>query len=131
MSATQWKNKEIGFNQLNKEIKDYPNSVLFGSKSQEEIVVAVLGACAHVLKSNVSKDLLTAMDTLNNLFNKFSSIKPEGNLKIDFDKYVHDCIRLLIDHIGDPNYKLNERLENTLLEFGNYAIIWILFYSSI
>ena len=121
--ATQWKNKEIGFNQLNKEIKDYPNSVLFGSKSQEEIVVAVLGACAYVLKSNVSKDLLTAMDTLNNLFNKFSTIKPEGNLKIDFDKYVHDCIRLLIDHIGDPNYKLNERLENTLLEFGNYAII--------
>ena len=30
--ATQWKNKEIGFNQLNKEIKDYPNSTLFGSK---------------------------------------------------------------------------------------------------
>ena len=29
LSATQWKNKEIGFNQLNKEIKDYPNSVLF------------------------------------------------------------------------------------------------------
>ena len=71
--ATQWKNKEIGFNQLNKEIKDYPNSTLFGSKSPEEIVVAVLGACAYVLKSNVSKDLLTAMDTLNNLFNKFSS----------------------------------------------------------
>ena len=121
--ATQWKNKEIGFNQLNKEIKDYPNSTLFGSKSPEEIVVAVLGACAYVLKSNVSKDLLTAMDTLNNLFNKFSSIRPEGTLKSDFDKYVHDCIRLLIDHIGDPNYKLNERLENTLLEFGNYSII--------
>ena len=121
--ATQWKNKEIGFNQLNKEIKDYPNSVLFGNKSPEEIVVAVLGACAYVLKSNVSKDLLTAMDTLNNLFNKFSTIKPEGTLKSDFDKYVHDCIRLLIDHIGDPNYKLNERLENTLLEFGNYSII--------
>ena len=112
--ATQWKNKEI---------KDYPNSVLFGNKSPEEIVVAVLGACAYVLKSNVSKDLLTAMDTLNNLFNKFSTIKPEGTLKSDFDKYVHDCIRLLIDHIGDPNYKLNERLENTLLEFGNYSII--------
>ena len=63
------------------------------------------------------------MDTLNNLFNKFSTIKPEGTQKIDFDKYVHDCIRLLIDHVGDPNYKLNERLENTLLEFGNYAII--------
>ena len=121
--ATQWKNKEIGFNQLNKEIKDYPNSVLFGNKSPEEIVVAVLGACAYVLRSNISKDLLTAMDTLNNLFNKFSSIKPEGTQKIDFDKYVHDCIRLLIDHIGDPNIKLNERLENTLLEFGNYAII--------
>ena len=121
--ATQWKNKEIGFNQLNKEIKDYPNSVLFGNKSPEEIVVAVLGACAYVLKSNVSKDLLTAMDTLNNLFNKFSTIKPEGTQKSDFDKYVHDCIRLLIDHIGDPNYKLNERLENTLLEFGNYSII--------
>ena len=122
-SKPQWKNKEIGFNQLNKEIKDYPNSTLFGSKSPEEIVVAVLGACAYVLKSNVSKDLLTAMDTLNNLFNKFSSIRPEGTLKSDFDKYVHDCIRLLIDHIGDPNYKLNERLENTLLEFGNYSII--------
>ena len=121
--ATQWKNKEIGFNQLNKEIKDYPNSVLFGSKSPEEIVVAVLGACAYVLRSNISKDLLTAMDTLNNLFNKFSSIRPEGTLKSDFDKYVHDCIRLLIDHIGDPNIKLNERLENTLLEFGNYSII--------
>ena len=121
--ATQWKNKEIGFNQLNQDIKDYPNSALFGSKSPEEIVVAVLGACSYVLKSNVSKDLLTAMDTLNNLFNKFNSIKPEGTLKSDFDKYVHDCIRLLIDHIGDPNYKLNERLENTLLEFANYSII--------
>ena len=56
--ATQWKNKEIGFNQLNKEIKDYPNSVLFGNKTPEEIVVAVLGACAYVLRSNISKDLL-------------------------------------------------------------------------
>ena len=121
--ASQWKNKEIGFNQLNKEIKDYPNSKLFGSKSPEEIVVAVLGACAYVLKSNISKDLLTAMDTVNNLFNKFSSIKPEGTLKSDFDKYVHDCIRLLIDHIGDPNIKLKERIENTLLEFANYSII--------
>ena len=36
---------------------------------------------------------------------------------------MHDCIRLLIDHIGDPNIKLKERLENTLLEFGNYSII--------
>ena len=88
--ASQWKNKEIGFNQLNKEIKDYPNSKLFGSKSPEEIVVAVLGACAYVLKSNISKDLLTAMDTVNNLFNKFSSIKPEGTLKSDFDMIVLD-----------------------------------------
>ena len=53
----------------------------------------------------------------------FQIIKPEGTLKSDFDKYVHDCIRLLIDHIGDPNIKLKERLENTLLEFGNYSII--------
>jgi len=63
------------------------------------------------------------MDAINHLFNKFSSIKPEGMLSINFDKYVHDCIRLLIDHIGDPNLKLKERLENTLLEFANYSII--------
>ena len=121
--AQQWKNKDLGFQQLNKEIKDYPNSMIFGSKSPEEIVVACLGACAYVLRSNISQSLLAAMDLINNLFNKFSSIKPEGLLKSDFDKYVHDCIRLLIDHIGDPNIKLKERLENTLLEFGNYSII--------
>ena len=121
--AQQWKNKELGFQKLNAEIKDYPNSVILGSKSPEEIVVACLGACAYVLRSNISQALLAAMDLINNLFNKFSSIKPEGLLKSDFDKYVHDCIRLLIDHIGDPNIKLKERLENTLLEFGNYSII--------
>ena len=121
--AQQWKNKELGFQQLNKEIRDYPNSMVFGSKSPEEIVVACLGACAYVLRSNISQVLLAAMDLINNLFNKFSNIKPEGILKGDFDKYVHDCIRLLIDHIGDPNIKLKERLENTLLEFGNYSII--------
>ena len=121
--AQQWKNKEVGFQQLNKEIKDYPNSMVFGSKSPEEIVVACLGACAYVLRSNISQSLLASMDLIINLFNKFSNIKPEGFLKGDFDKYVHDCIRLLIDHIGDPNIKLKERLENTLLEFGNYSII--------
>ena len=121
--AQQWKNKELGFQKVNSEIKDYPNSVVFGSKSPEEIVVACLGACAYVLRSNISQALLAAMDLINNLFNKFSNIKPEGLLKSDFDKYVHDCIRLLIDHIGDPNIKLKERLENTLLEFGNYSII--------
>ena len=121
--AQQWKNKELGFQKVNAEIKDYPNSVVFGSKSPEEIVVACLGACAYVLRSNISQALLAAMDLINNLFNKFSNIKPEGLLKSDFDKYVHDCIRLLIDHIGDPNIKLKERLENTLLEFGNYSII--------
>ena len=121
--AQQWKIKETGFNKLNKEIKDYPNSALLGSKSPEEIVVACLGACAYVLRSNISQSLLAAMDLINILFNKFSNIKPEGFLKGDFDKYVHDCIRLLIDHIGDPNIKLKERIENTLLEFGNYSII--------
>ena len=121
--AQQWKNKELGFQQLNKEIKNYPNSMVFGSKSPEEVVVACLGACAYVLKSNISQALLAAMDVINNLFNKFSNIKPDGTLTSDFDKYVHDCIRLLIDHIGDPNIKLKERLENTLLEFGNYSII--------
>lgn len=121
--AQQWKNKELGFSQLNKEISDYPNSSLFGNKSPEEIVVACLGACSYILKSNISQVLLAAMDLINNLFNKFSNIKPDGMLKNDFDKYVHDCIRLLIDHIGDPNIKLKERIENTLLEFGNYSII--------
>jgi centrosomal protein CEP104 len=121
--AQQWKNKELGFQQLNKEIQDYPNSMVFGSKSPEEIVVACLGACAYIFRSNISQALLGAMDVINNLFNKFSNIKPDGMLKNDFDKYVHDCIRLLIDHIGDPNIKLKERLENTLLEFGNYSII--------
>jgi hypothetical protein len=121
--AQQWKNKELGFSQLNKEINDYPNSSLFGNKSPEEIVVACLGACSYILKSNISQVLLAAMDLINNLFNKFSNIKPDGMLKNDFDKYVHDCIRLLIDHIGDPNIKLKERIENTLLEFGNYSII--------
>ena len=120
---TQWKIKESGFNKLNKEIKDYPNSALLGNKSAEEIVVACLGACAYVLRSNISQSLLAAMDLINSLFNKFSSIKPDGVLKIDFDKYVNDCIRLLIDHIGDQNIKLKERIENTLLEFGNYSII--------
>jgi centrosomal protein CEP104 len=119
----QWKIKETGFNKLNKEIKDYPNSAVLGNKSPEEIVVACLGVCAYVLRSNISQSLLAAMDLINSLFNKFSSIKPDGMLKADFDKYVHDCIRLLIDHIGDPNIKLKERLENTLLEFGNYSII--------
>ena len=121
--AQQWKIKETGFNKLNKEIKDYPNSALFGNKTPEEIVVACLGACSYVLRSNISQCLLAAMDLINSLFNKFSNIKPDGLLKNDFDKYVHDCIRLLIDHIGDPNIKLKERLENTLLEFGNYSII--------
>ena len=120
---SQWRIIETGFAKLNKEIKDYPNSAIFGNKSPEEIVVACLGACAYVLRSNISQSLLAAMDLINCLFNKFSSIKPDGMLKVDFDKYVHDCIRLLIDHIGDPNIKLKERLENTLLEFGNYSII--------
>ena len=121
--AQQWKIKETGFNKLNKEIKDYPNSALFGDKTPEEIVVSCLGACSYVLRSNISQSLLAAMDLINSLFNKFSNIKPDGLLKNDFDRYVHDCIRLLIDHIGDPNIKLKERLENTLLEFGNYSII--------
>ena len=121
--SREWKTKEHGFELLNKEIQDYPNGPSFGTKSPEEIVVACLGACSYVLRSNMSQALLAAMDAIIHLFNKFSNIKPEGMLRGDFDKYVHDCIRLLIDHIGDPNLKLKEKLENTLLEFANYSII--------
>jgi hypothetical protein len=123
--SREWKTKEHGFELLNKEIQDYPNGPSFGTKSPEEIVVACLGACSYVLRSNMSQALLAAMDAIIHLFNKFSNIKPEGMLRGDFDKYVHDCIRLLIDHIGDPNLKLKEKLENTLLEFANYSIIGI------
>ncbi len=121
--SREWKTKEYGFELLKKEIRDYPNNPAFGTKTPEDVVVACLGACSYVLRSNMSQALLAAMDAINHLFNKFSSIKPEGMLSINFDKYVHDCIRLLIDHIGDPNLKLKERLENTLLEFANYSII--------
>lgn len=119
----QWKNKELGFNQLNKEVSDYPNSSLLGNKSIEEIMVACLGACAYVLRCNISQALLAAMEMIKNLFNKFTTLRLEGFQRNDFDKYSHECIRLLIDHIGDPNIKLKERVENTLLEFANYSLI--------
>ena len=59
---------------MNKEIKDYPNSMIFGSKSPEEIVVACLGACAYIFRSNISQALLSAMDIINNLFKIFYNI---------------------------------------------------------
>ena len=121
--AQQWKNKELGFNHINKELNDYPNSMLLGNQSPENIVIACLGVCGYILRSNMSQALLATMDLINILFNKFSKIKLDDSQRIDFDRYVHDCIRLLIDHIGDPNIKLRERIENTLLEFANYAMI--------
>ena len=121
--SSQWKKKEEGFKQLIKEVNDYPNSTLFANASIESIMNACLGVCAYVLNSSISQALLAAMDLIKVLFNKFRTYKPDGIIKSDFDKYSHDCIRLLIEHIGDPNIKLKERAENTLLEFANYSLI--------
>ena len=118
-----WKSNESGFKQLQDEVAKYPNSALFGNKSTEEIVVATLGACAFALQNNISQSLIAAMEMIKVIFQKFRNIHPEGNLRIDFDKYANDCIRLLIERIGENNLKLKEKAENTLLEFANYNLI--------
>ena len=119
----QWKMKEEGFNQLVQEVNAYPNSQLFANQQKESIMNACLGACAHVLTSNISQALLSAMDLIKVLFNKFRSLNLEGFQRNDFDKYANDCIRLLIEHVGAPNIKLKEKAENTLLEFANSPLI--------
>ena len=121
--SSQWKSKEDGFKELAREVNEYPNSTLFANQSIESIMNACLGICAYTLNSSLSQALLAAMDLIKVLFNKFRTYRPDGIIKSDFDKYSHDCIRLLIEHIGDPNIKLKERAENTLLEFANYSLI--------
>jgi len=118
-----WKNNESGFKQLMDEINAYPNSTLLGNKSPEEIVVATLGACAFALQNNISQSLLASMETIKVILQKFENIHPEGNLRSDFDKYSNDCIRLIIERIGENNLKLKEKADNTLLQFANYSLI--------
>lgn len=121
--SQQWKDKEEGFNILAEEVSKYPNSQLFGNQPVEQIVNACLGACAYCLTSSISNALLASMDLIKIVLNKFRTYKPDGFTKPDFDRYTHNCIRLMIEHIGDQNIKLKERAENTLLEMANYNLI--------
>ena len=119
----QWKIKEQGIIQLSKEIKDYPNSKLFQNHSKEDVVCACFGVCAYLLNGNISQSLLSTMEIVKLLLDKFTSFKMEYQNKVDFDKYLNDLINLLVEHIGSTNYKLKERSETTLLELANHQQI--------
>ena len=119
--SKNWVNVKEGFDSLNSHITNFPNDPLLNNKSESDIVIAVLGVCSYVLQSSLSQSLIYSMDMIKNLFNKFHNVKIED--LNTFDIYSNDCIRLIIEHLGDNNIKLKEKSENTLLEFANFYLI--------
>jgi hypothetical protein len=119
--SKNWVNVKEGFDSLNSHITNFPNDPLLNNKSPSDIVIAVLGVCSYVLQSSLSQSLIYSMDMIKNLFNKFHNVKIED--LNTFDIYSNDCIRLIIEHLGDNNIKLKEKSENTLLEFANFYLI--------
>ena len=119
--SKNWMNVKEGFDALNSHITNFPNDPLLNNKSPSDIVIAVLGVCSFVLQSSLSQSLIYSMDMIKNLFNKFHNVKIED--LNTFDIYSNDCIRLIMEHLGDNNIKLKEKSENTLLEFANFYLI--------
>lgn len=118
-----WRNKEEGINKLIDEVKNYPHSDILGQQSVDNVLNAVVGACANVLGCNVSQPLMASMDLLKILFNKFRGSNMSGYLRTEFNHYVDTSLILMIEKVGDANLKLKERAENTILEMANNSLV--------
>ena len=122
--SKSWKNKEKGLVLLEEEITKYPKSKIFGIHKEDKIITAVMGAIAHCLSTSVSQVLMTAMELIKILFNKFKHSSKGGYmegsyLQGEFENYVDTSMINLLEKIGDTNIKLKERAENTVIEMAN------------
>jgi len=122
--SKSWKNKEKGLILLEEEIAKYPKSKVFGIHKEDKIITAVMGGIAHCLSTSVSQVLMTAMELIKILFNKFKHSSKGGfmegsYLQGEFENYVDNSMIHLLEKIGDTNIKLKERAENTVIEMAN------------
>lgn len=121
--SNEWKKKEKGLNYLIDEIKKHPHSQLLSSHPQDKIVTAIFGATAHTLTSTVSSVILTSLETIKVLLNKFHGGGVKGYYKGDIDNYSDTILILTLEKIGDSSLKIKERAENTVLEMAASSTI--------
>jgi centrosomal protein CEP104 len=118
-----WRNKEDAIKILINEIQNHPHSEIISQHPVDNIITAIMGACANVLNCNVAQALMIGMDMLNVLLNKFRGNNIQGYIRQDFDNYSDQCLLYLIEKVGDINLKLKEKAENTVMEMANNPLI--------
>ena len=118
-----WKNKEEAVRIITEEVKNHPKSKVLGPHQVDQIIIAIMGACAYVLSCNVSQVLMSTIDLIKIMFNKFRGVNISGYKRSEFNNYVDSCLILLIEKIGDANLKLKEKSENSIVEMANNPLI--------
>jgi hypothetical protein len=113
--SKNWNNIKEGFNQLIEHINNYPNDNLLGNVSEDNIINSIFSACGFVLNGTISQSISSAIEMLQILLNKFNS-SFKNIIRTDFEKNLQNCIRLIINQLGDNKNK--EKSENILINFG-------------
>ena len=118
-----WKQKEEGIRLITEEVKNHPKSKILGQHQVDQIIISIMGACAYVLSCNVSQVLMSTIDLIKIMFNKFRGVNISGYTRTDFNNHVDSCLILLIEKIGDANLNFKEKSENSIIEMANNPLI--------
>lgn len=121
--STEWKKKDKGLQILMDEIKAHPHSKLLSAHDQDKIITAIMGAVAHCLTSIVNNVILSSLEVIKILLNKFHSTQIKGYYRGDLNSYTDNTLILILEKIGESNIKMKERAENTVLEMANSPLI--------
>ena len=123
MFSKNWRRKEDGVQTMIREITAYPNSQILGAQPVDKLVTALTSAASVLLDSSQSQALILTMEMLKLVFNKFRSVKLGGFLRTEFDHSIDSCLIKMHEKVGNDNFKLKEKAENTILETANFPAV--------
>jgi hypothetical protein len=118
-----WRNREEALKEITNEVQGYPKSNVLGEHQLDKLITIVMAACAYSLNSTISQVCLATMELIKILLNKFRSANIQSYLRQEFNISVDECLKLILEKIGESNLKLKEKSENTIVEIANSPLI--------
>jgi hypothetical protein len=118
-----WRNKEEALKQITNEVQNYPKSNVLGEHQLDKVIAMTTAACSYSLNTTISQVAQASMELMKILLNKFRSGNIQGYTRQDFNANIDQCLMHILEKIGDSNFKLKEKAENTVVEIANSPLI--------